>query len=133
MSRHRVLRSSKTIRKEMVQGTLCLRRASPHPGLGSMVELSRGDSGGLLNLSGIGKTLASEGIAAEETPPALLQIEPACSCGKKDVMQTGMLSHPGAGLSAVVAGEIVCDKENVASGIIRFDALKQRNVIRRVA
>jgi hypothetical protein len=66
-----VLHSSKAIRKETVQVTSCFRRSSPDPGLGSMVELSRGDTGCLLNLVRIGKALPSQGIASEEAPPAL--------------------------------------------------------------
>jgi hypothetical protein len=33
--------------------------------------------GRLFDLVGIGKTLPGEGIAAKETPPALLEIEPS--------------------------------------------------------
>ncbi|GHO99832.1 hypothetical protein KSF_098800 [Reticulibacter mediterranei] len=54
-----------------------LGRPSPGPRIGSMVELHRGDLHRSLDLTGIGKTLASEGIAAEEAPPAFLEIEPS--------------------------------------------------------
>ena len=46
--------------------------ASPDPGLGSMVELSRRHVRGLLNLIGIGETVSGKRIAAEEAPPSLL-------------------------------------------------------------
>ena len=98
-----------------------------------MVELSDRHACGLFNLSGIGKTLASQGIAAEETPPTLLQIEPARSCGNEEVMQTRMLSHPGPRLSTVMTGEVIGDDEDVPPGIVRFDLLKQSDVIGRVA
>src|SRR2546430_2340752 len=49
-----------------------LRRASPTPGLGSQIELSSGDAGGLLDLRGVGKALSSQRITPEEAPPALL-------------------------------------------------------------
>lgn len=38
------------------------------------------------NLISIGKTLASKRIAAEEPPPALLEIEPAGTFRNKDVL-----------------------------------------------
>ncbi len=51
----------------------------------------------MLDLLGIGKALASERIAAEELPPALLQIEPAPhnSSGEREV---------GPPLACTVAG-----------------------------
>ncbi len=98
-----------------------------------MVELSRGDAGRLLNLVRIGKALTSLGITAEETPPALLQIEPTRPCGNEDVMETRMLREPGPRLGTIVAGEIVGDDEDVAGGIVGFDVSEQRDVVRRVA
>jgi len=52
-------------------------RASPDPRLSSEIELSGRHAGGLLDLLGRGLALPSQGIAAEEPPPALLQIEEA--------------------------------------------------------
>jgi hypothetical protein len=34
--------------------------------------------------------------------------------GNEDVMEPGMLSHPGPGLSTVMAGEVVGDDEDIA-------------------
>ena len=98
-----------------------------------MVELSRGSASGLLDLIRIGKALPSQGITAEETPPALLQVEPTRPCGNEDVMETRMLREPGPRLGTVVAGEIVGDDINVPGGIVDFDALKQSNIVRRIA
>jgi hypothetical protein len=72
-----MLRSLKTIRKEAAIVAMILGRSAPDPGIGSPVELSRGDAGGLLNLIGEGLALASQRIATEKAPPALLQVEPA--------------------------------------------------------
>lgn len=36
-----------------------------------------GDAGGLFDLVGISKTLPSQGVATEEPPPVLLQVEEA--------------------------------------------------------
>ncbi len=98
-----------------------------------MIELSRGHTRGLLNLIRVGKTLSSQGITSEESPPALLQVEPAGSCRNEDLMEPWMLGEPGPRLSAAVAGEIVSDDVNVPVGIVGFDALKQSYVVRRVA
>ncbi len=56
---------------------MILGRAAPNPGIGSPVELNRSNASGLLNLIGEGLALASQGIATEKPPPALLQVEPA--------------------------------------------------------
>ena len=97
-----------------------------------MIELSGRDASSLLDLGRRGKTLSSECITTKEPPPAFLQIQPARSCGNENVMEARMLSHPGPRLSTVVAGKIVGDDVNVPTGIIRFDVLKQRDVIGRV-
>ena len=55
--------------------------SSPDPRFGSPVELGCSHTRRLLDLIGSGNTLPSESIAAEEPPPALLQIEPAGACG----------------------------------------------------
>ena len=106
---------------------------SPEPRVGSPVELSCSDASGLLDLVGVGKTLSSQGITAEEPPPALLQIEPARSCRNEDVLEAWMLSHPGSGLGAVIADQIISDHEDVACRIVGFDSGKQRDVVGRVA
>jgi hypothetical protein len=69
---------------------MILGRTSPDPGLGASIELSGGDTGGLFDLLGVGKTLSSQRIPPEKTPPALLQIEPARSCWNEDVMDARM-------------------------------------------
>jgi hypothetical protein len=103
-------------------------RPSPDPGLGAPVELSRRHTGGLLDLLVIGKTLAGQGIAAEEAPPALLQIEPTGSSRNKDVMDAQMPLQPGARLQAAMTREIVRDNEDVPVRIVRFDLFEQLNV-----
>src|SRR2546430_9267803 len=100
-----VLRSLKAIRKEATVVAMILGRTSPDPRFGSPVELSGRDASGLLNLIRVGKALSSQSIAAEEAPPALLQVKPACPSGNEDLMEPRMLSQPGAGLGTIVAGE----------------------------
>jgi hypothetical protein len=80
----------------------------------------------LLDLFGIGKALTSQGITAEEPPPALLQVEPAGSSGNEDVMDAWMPFQPGARLQAVVTAQIVGDDEEISSRIVSFDVGKPR-------
>lgn len=103
-------------------------RSSLDPRFGSIIELHRGHLHRAFNLIGIGKTLASEGIAPEQTPP-LLKIEPARPFGNKDMLDTWMLCEPGARLQAVMAAQIVRDDEDVPLGAVGFDGLEPFNVI----
>ena len=111
---------------------MILGRSTPDPRFGSPVELSGRDASGLLNLVGIGKALSSQSIAAEEPPPALLQVEPAGPRGNEDLVEPGMLCQPGASLSAVMAGEIVGDNKDVARRVIGFDIGQEGDVVRGV-
>ncbi len=112
---------------------MILGRSTPEPGVGSPVELSGGRARRLLNLIRVGETLTCQGIATKPSPPALLQVQPACPSGNEDVMEPRMLSHPGAGLSTVMAAEIIGDHEDIACRIVGFDVLQQSDVVRRVA
>ena len=68
-----------------------------------MIELSRGGSGGLFDLVGSGKTLASQRITAEEPPPALrAALRKPRPCRNEDVLEARMLGQPGAGLGTVM-------------------------------
>ena len=128
-----VLHSSKAIGKKTATMTRRPGRASPDPWFGPQVELSSRDTGGLLDFLGIGKALPSQRIAAEEAPPALLQIEPTGSSGDEDLMEAWMRFQPGAGLETVVTTEIIGDDEDVAGRIIRFDIGQRSNVALGIA
>ncbi len=112
---------------------MVLGRPSPHPGFGTPVELPGSDAGGLLDLAGIGEALSGEGIATEEAPPALLQVEPTGTGGNKHVIQAGMPFQPGARLQATVAREIVADDKDVTGRIVGFAVSEQRDVALGVA
>lgn len=128
-----LLRSLKAIRKEATIVAVILGRSTPDPGVGAVVKLSGHDARGLLDLISVGKTLSSQRIATEEAPLAFLEVQPARSFGNEHVVETRMLSHPGLSLSAVVAGKVVRDDEDVARGIVGFDVGKQSDVVGRVA
>lgn len=106
-----------------------LGRPSPDPGLGSVVELFGGHLHRSLDLTGIGKALTGERIAAEEPPPTFLEIEPTGSFRDEDVLETRMVCQPGARLQAVVTAQVVGDNKDIARGIVRFDLFEQFNVI----
>jgi hypothetical protein len=128
-----LLRSLKTIRKETAIAAMILGRTAPDPRFGSPVELSGSDASGLRNLIGVGKTLSSQRIAAEEAPPALLQVEPARPSGNEHLMDAWMLSQPGTSLEAVMAAEVIGDNEDVARGVIGLNVGQQGDVAFRVA
>ena len=106
---------------------------SPDPGFGPQIELSGRHTGSLLDLLGIGKALSSEGIAAEEPPPALLHVEPAGAGGNEDVMDALVLFQPGPRLEAEMTAQIVGDDEDVARRIIGFDVSEQGNIALGIA
>ena len=113
--------------------TVVLGWPTPDPGLGAPIQLLGGDASGVFDLLGIGKALSGQCIAAEEPPPAFLQIEPACSRRNEDVVNARMLLQPGARLHTGVTAEIVADNEEVSLGIVGLDVGEQRNVAFRVA
>ncbi len=128
-----VLSSLNAVTKESAIATMILGRASPDPGFGSQIELRGRDAGGLLDLLGVGKALPGERIAAEEAPPALLQVQPARSGGNEDLMDARVIDQPGAGLEAVVTREIVSDDEDIPARIVGFDVGEQGDVALGVA
>ena len=128
-----LLCSLKAIIKESSVVAVILGRPTPNPRIGASVELSGSDARGLLNLISVGKTLPGQGITAEEPPPSFLQIQPTGSCGNEDVMEPGMLGHPGARLGTIVAGKVVSDDEDLARRIFGFDVRQEGDVVGRVA
>lgn len=82
-----------------------------------MIELDSGHLHRSLNLPRIGKTLARERLAAEESPPPLLQAQPTRAFGNEVVLQAWAVCQPGACLQAVMATQIVCDDEDIPNCI----------------
>ncbi len=108
-------------------------KSPPDPRLSASIELSGRDASGLFDLVGIGKALPRKGIATEEPPPALLQIEPAGSCRNEDLVEARMLGQPGAGLGTGVARQVVGDDVDITARVIRLDVLQESNVACGVA
>ena len=97
-------------------------RPSPDPGPGTSIELSRSHASGLVDLGRGGLALSSQRIAAKETPPALLQIEPTCPFGDEDVVDAWMFYEPGVGFGAQVAGQVIRDHEQISFRIVTLDS-----------
>lgn len=104
-------------------------RPSPYPGSRPVAELDGRHLHGSFNLIGIGKTLASEGIASKEAPPAFLEIEPACALGNEDVLEARMVCESDARLQAVMTTQVVGDDEEIAFRIVSLDVLEEFNAI----
>jgi hypothetical protein len=108
-------------------------RPPPDPRFGAVIELRRAHLHRSLDLMGIGKTLASEGIASEEALPTFLQIKPTSALGNEDVPDAWMVRQPSAGFQTIVTAQVVCDKEDIACRIVCFDVFEQLNVVLGVA
>ena len=128
-----MLRSLNAVTKESAVVAVILGRPTPDPGFGSPIELIGGDAGGLLDLLGISEALPSKRVAAEEAPPALLQVQPAGSCWNEDVVEAWMPFQPGTRLQTIMTAEIVADDEDVSVRVVGFDIGKPRNVAFRIA
>src|SRR5258708_11722652 len=112
-----MLRSSKAVDKWATKVAVWWRGASPDPGLGPGVKVLRGDARRLLELFGIGKVLAGEGLAAEEPPPAFLQIAPTRPGRDRHRMYPRMDRQPVLDGATGVAGAMVRDQVPVAGGV----------------
>ncbi len=128
-----MLCSLNAVTKEAPKVATGFGRPPPDPRFSASIELSGRDASGLFDLVGIGKALPGQGIATEETPPALLEIEPAGSCGNKDLMEARMLDEPRAGLGTVVARQGVGEDVHIADRVIRLDILQESDVACGVA
>jgi hypothetical protein len=110
-----------------------LGRPSPDPGFRPLVELLGCHLPRPFNLLSSGKALACEGIATEQAPPTLLQIEPAGPFGNEDLLAARMLREPGTGLQTVMTAQIVSNKNKVPVRGVGLDVLEQRERVLGIA
>src|SRR6266540_120925 len=128
-----VLRSLDTIGEDAASVAWGWWWAAPHPGVGTGVELAGRDPGGQGDLLGGGERLPGEGFAAQQPPPALLEVEPAGAFGDEGVLDAGMVGQPRAGGEAVVAGQVVGDHHDDPLRVGRLDGGQEPLVADRVA
>src|SRR5262249_31122529 len=125
--------SSKAVDNTTTQVAVWWRWAPPDPGVGSGVEVLRGNARRLVDLLGIGEVLAGEGLAAEEAPRAFLQDEPAGPRRERDRVDARMLPQPLLDGRTGVAGEVVTDQVQVAGGIGGGERLEEVQIAGGVA
>src|SRR6266550_9588987 len=128
-----MLRSLKGVYKASAVGAVFGLGPSPDPGLGARVELGGGYLGGAGDLAGAGEGLPGQRLAAEDPPPAFLQVQPAGALGDEGVADAGMVFQPGPGGLAVVAGEVVGDDHDLAARVRVLCLLQEPLVMLAVA
>lgn len=69
-------RSSKAIHKATTKRAVWRSGTAPDPRLRVTIELGRSEAGGVGDVGGVGERDAREGLATEDPPPALDQVEP---------------------------------------------------------
>jgi hypothetical protein len=62
---------------------------APDPWSGAGIQLGRGNPRGEGDLAGVGEALPGQGLAAEQPPPALLQVQPARLLGMNTCRSRG--------------------------------------------
>src|SRR5437764_15471491 len=72
-----MLRSSKAVDEGAPKLSGGFGRPVPDPRRGPAVELCGGDCGGAVDLRSVGEGLPDQGLAAEQPPPGLLEVQPA--------------------------------------------------------
>ncbi len=128
-----VLHSSKAVHETTTKVTMWRWGPSPDPGLSPRVEVGGGDACCLLDLLGVGEVLAGERLAAEEAPPAFLQVEPTGARRDGHRMDPRMDRQPLLDGPTGVAGEIVRDQGELALRIGVLKRGEEREVADRVA
>src|SRR6185437_12131701 len=80
-----------------------------------------------------GEGLAGQGLAPEDPPPGLLQVEPAGARGDEGVPDAGVAFQPGPGGPAVVAGQVAGDDHDLAARVGVLRLLQEPLVVLAVA
>src|SRR5215212_11233365 len=101
-----VLRSSNSVDEGAPSVARWQRGTAPDPWSGAGIQLGRGDPRGEGDLAGVGEALAGQGLAAEQPPPALLQVQPARLLGDEHLLEPRMASQPLARGHTGVAGQV---------------------------
>ena len=112
---------------------LGLGEASPDPGGGVTVQVLGGDLGHVGDIVVISQGLSSEGLAPEDPPPALNQIQPGSSHWNEGVLDLRMGFEPLPDRATAVAGQVVGNHIERAGRIGAVHHLEQIQVARGVA
>jgi hypothetical protein len=109
------------------------RRAAPDPRLGVPIELGSCQTHHVGDVLMVGEGLSSKGFAAEQTPPALDQVEPGGAHRDEDLLEPRMRGQPVANGTAAVTGEVVGDEVEIPVGKGVVQPLQQRKVAGGIA
>jgi len=126
-------RSLKVVDKAATQLAVRWRWPSPDPRLGMAVELCRGGARDVGDVVGVGQGLAREGLAAEDAPPPLDQVQPGGPDRDEGVLDARVIGQPRANRATAVAGQVVRHDVQVAVWIRLVERLEQFQVARGVA
>jgi len=88
---------------------VCRWWATPDPRLGVPIELGGCQTHHVGDVFIVGEGLSGEGFAAEETPPALDQVQPGGADGDEGVLDARVSGQPVPNGTAAVTGEVVGD------------------------
>jgi hypothetical protein len=91
-----------------------------------MVELLGSYPRGRLDLSSISKALSCQGFSSKQSPPPLLQVEPARSHGYEHLLHSRVVLQPLCDGWTLVARKIVSDQIEVAARVCLGTASSDR-------
>jgi hypothetical protein len=100
-------------------------RVLPDPGFCSVIKLSRSSAGGVFNFEMVSEGLTSKCFAAEQTPTALLQVEPTGGLRNRYLMHTRMVYQPEPNWSAGVTGQVISNQVQLPVGIGLVNSVEQ--------
>src|SRR5258706_3951296 len=128
-----VLHSSKAVDKATTKHAVRRWWAAPDPGFGPGIEVFGRHPCCQIELLGVGEGLAGERLAAEEAPPAFLQVQPAGPRRDRDGMRARVLRQPLLDGPTGMAGEIVAHEIQLALRMGRIQQLEELEVADGVA
>jgi hypothetical protein len=99
--------------------------ASPDPGCSMTIQVLGGDPGDIGNVVVIGQGLPGKGVAPEDAPPALNQIQPSRSHRDEGMLDPGMSIQPLPDRTTGVAGEVVGNQREISVRVGPVQRLEQ--------
>jgi len=83
---------------------------------------------GRLDLSSIGEALSCQGFSSKQSPPPLLQVEPARPNGYKNLLHSRVVLQPLSDGRTLVARKVVSDQIKVAGRVCLGNRFEQPQV-----
>lgn len=127
-----VLRSLKAVHKSATSVAWGTSRSTPHPRLGTTVQLLRRNLGRVFDLVSVCEGLSGKCLASEQTPPGLLQIQPAGTFRDKDLMHSRMRRQPLPNRLTCMTRQIVSDQIQLAFWVCGINRIQEPQITSRV-